>query len=120
MIRKASLVLSLLCFASSAVADTKAWTGAVSNLWSVGANWNGGIAPTDGDALVFPDGASNRSMNNDLSGLDLTSISFTGASSGYSASGNPITLTSGLTTVCCPAHIWNIPTTLNASQTFGG
>jgi len=93
----------------------KSWTGAVSNLWSVGGNWNGGVAPVNGDALVFPNGASNTSTSNDLTGLTLTTISVSGSSS-YSLAGNAITLTGGLTSR--GVLTWSLPTTLGASQTF--
>ena len=120
--KKALLAFGVSCLVSlSAAAATKTWTGAVNNLWSVSGNWTGGT-PADGDQLVFPDGASNRTMSNDLSGLDLLSISFPGTSSNYSASGNAITLSGGITTAstCCRLITWSIPITLTGSQTFGG
>src|SRR5262249_39308043 len=66
--------LILLVSGSRAAADTKSWTGAVSGLWSEGGNWNGGVAPINGDSVVFPSGPGNFGlMTNDLSGLSLQS-----------------------------------------------
>jgi cytoskeletal protein CcmA (bactofilin family) len=95
----------------------KSWTGAVSNLWSVGGNWNGGVAPVNGDALVFPVGASNINTLNDLTGLTLATISLSG-SVPYTLAGNAITLNGGMTSPCCGGGTWSLPTTLGASQTF--
>jgi hypothetical protein len=125
MIRRSALFVWLTCFlATAAGADTKSWTGAVNNLWSVGGNWSGGVAPVDGDSLLFPNGSANRNTVNDLTGLDLGSISIAPASfPSYSATGNAITLSGGLiTTACCSIQqiVWSVPVTLTASQTFGG
>src|SRR5437867_612562 len=93
-----SCALALLFTGAAANAATTSWTGAVNNLWSVGGNWNGGTAPVAGDALIFPSGAANTNMNNDLpAGLALQSLSFTSSSSTmYSLSGNGIALSGGL------------------------
>jgi len=109
-----SLALGLLC-ATFAHAATKSWTGAVSNQWSVGGNWSGGVAPVNGDQLLFPNGAANVNMVNNLSGLSLAGITLTGGS--YSLSGNAITLTGNLVETG-GAITWNVPTTLAASVTF--
>jgi hypothetical protein len=78
----------LVCISSatSVLADTKTWTGAVDNLWSTAGNWAGG-APVAGDRLVFPVTASNYSNTNDFpSGTTFFDITFLG--SGYTLSGN--------------------------------
>lgn len=78
-----------------AAADMCTWTGATSANWSDGSNWtgcdNGGV-PESGDSLMFPVSASNKSTNNDLSGLQLTQIAIAG--SGYTLAGNTFTITS--------------------------
>src|SRR5262249_28869575 len=86
----------------------KSWTGAVSGLWSEGGNWNGGVAPINGDSVVFPSGPGNFGlMTNDLSGLSLQSVSFTGGP--YNLSGNSVVISGGLTTVCCENIVLNLP-----------
>jgi hypothetical protein len=56
----------------TAVRISKLWTGqGGNNLWSNGANWQGGIAPLDGDALRFSGSASTV---NDITGLVLHSL----------------------------------------------
>lgn len=98
-------------------AGPKSWTGAVNDLWSVGGNWSGGVPPADGDALVFPAFVPNRTNVNDLAGLDLQSLSFGGGEGfPYNVSGNPITLSGGITAE--GTVTWSVPTTLAASQTF--
>lgn len=51
----------------AAFAATKTWTGSGgnSNLATAG-NWQGGVAPVDGDSLAFGSGSS-LTLNNDLS-----------------------------------------------------
>src|SRR3989442_15913098 len=95
----ANSLFALLMTTVTANASTKAWTGAVSNLWSVGGNWNGGVAPVAGDALVFPTGGANTNMANDLpAGLALQSLSFPG-STPYALSGNGLVLSAGLASI---------------------
>jgi cytoskeletal protein CcmA (bactofilin family) len=111
----------LFTAADPAFAGTKTWTGAVSNLWSVGGNWSGGVAPVNGDDLAFPQTTANENMVNDLVGLEIGSVSVAGPPaefSFYTFGGNAITMSGGLSTVCCNAVVWNIPTTLGATQTF--
>src|SRR6266851_2674095 len=72
---------------------THTWTGAADTLWSNNANLMEG-APTSAEmniVLVFPavSGPSTSSAN-DISGLTVQSITFTG--SGYTISGSAITL----------------------------
>lgn len=115
------LVVSFLVFASPVRAATRTWTGAVSSLWSVGGNWSGGVAPVDGDDLVFPGTAVNPSPVNDIAGLTIGSISFPSEFPSvfvvYNVTGNGITVTGGITSVCC-VGTWNVPITLGASQLF--
>jgi autotransporter-associated beta strand protein len=69
------------------------WTGASSALWSDAGNWTGGT-PASGNqaALVFPAGAANLTNTNDLTGLSLSSVTFSG--SGYDITGNGVQLQS--------------------------
>jgi hypothetical protein len=83
-------------------ATTLTWTGAGNNPhWFNAANWTrtGGndAVPASGDSLVFPGGVANLDSRNDIAGLTLASIQFTGV--GYHLSGRPISLTGGITTV---------------------
>jgi hypothetical protein len=67
------------------------WTGAVSALWSDTGNWTGGPPASDNQAaLVFPNGAANLTNTNDLTGLSLSSVTFSG--SGYDITGNGVQL----------------------------
>jgi hypothetical protein len=44
----------------SAQAATNTWIGNTSNLWSIGSNWSGGLAPVNGDTLGFGTPGSSR------------------------------------------------------------
>jgi len=78
---------------ASGAADTCTWTGATDGDWNDSANWSGcdnTTLPEDGDTLVFPNGPTNKTLNNDIAGLDLDNISITG--DGYTFTGNAIEL----------------------------
>ncbi|QQS18200.1 hypothetical protein IPL68_06235 [Candidatus Saccharibacteria bacterium] len=87
-------VLSVVPASVWAATDTCSWTGAANANWSNGGNWtgcdNGGV-PENGDALAFPEVATNKSMSNDIAGLSVTGLSFSGT--GYTVSGNALTIT---------------------------
>ncbi len=74
------------------------WTGDVNNLWDANnggnTNWSNDALPQDGDTLLFPLIAQNRTNTNNMVGLDLVSISFGGTD--YVISGQSITLSSGI------------------------
>src|SRR5688572_3858144 len=74
---------------------TLTWDGGGStNAWSNALNWNDNIhIPQVGDDLVFPGGAARLTNNNDIPGLLVNSISFSG--SGYTISGTDLTLGNG-------------------------
>src|SRR3954465_13349844 len=71
-------------------AITRSWTGAVSANWSAPANWSPAGPPDASDSLVFPAGASNKTMTNDLPALSVGPMTF---SDGYTVNGNELTLT---------------------------
>ena len=84
-------IAALLGVASaSAAAVTCTWTGSNSGAWSVPANWTcpQPTGPSTNDDLVFPDGALNTSMTNDIPLLTINSMSFTGPTGGYTLAGN--------------------------------
>jgi hypothetical protein len=92
-LRLAGCVIAVFAaLTSAASANTRTWSGAVSGLWSNAGNWDGAVSA--GDDLVFPVSASNKASTNDFSaGTSFTSITFNGT--GYSLSGNAITLGTG-------------------------
>lgn len=104
---------------------THTWIGAVSNLWSNDANWQGGSPARDHNPdLVFLGGAKNLTNNNDLPGLDVVSITFSG-SGGYTIGGNAITLTGSgaanailLDNTATGTDALNFPLTLGLAQTW--
>ena len=95
------------------------WNGSSSANWNTAANWDSGCTgaggiPGTGDNLTFDTG-SNKSMNNNISSLTLGSMTF--MASGYSISGNTITLNGGTGTSSATATI-SAGLTLGADQTF--
>jgi fibronectin-binding autotransporter adhesin len=100
-----ALALSICSFAvfgaQHTSAATKTWTGGGSDTnMNTAGNWSGG-APSAGDDLIFPANISNRTIvNNYTAATSFNSITFSGAAtggSGYSISGNSITLVAGIT-----------------------
>jgi hypothetical protein len=83
---------------------TLAWTGTVDGLWSHAGNWSTSDVthpvPQNGDAVVLPAGAVNRTQSDDLS-LSLASLTFLDV--GYSISGQQITLGNLSVTLSSPA-----------------
>lgn len=110
----ASLIITNVTpLAVFAAADTCTWTGITSANWATGSNWtgcdNGGV-PENGDALIFPSGASNKASNNNLSSLQIASITINGT--GYSLAGNAFTIT-GITAITA-----NESATISANVTY--
>ena len=106
-----------LTFVPSACAATKAWSGRTSPLWSTVGNWGASVPPVDGDDVLFPAGALNKSNTNNLVNLRLRSISFT--DSGYSLGGNSVTITNGVRAEqVSGGNTINFDIQLGAAQTF--
>ena len=66
---------------------------AANNNWSTATNWNLGRAPVNGDSVVLA-GTAQTSTNDDLTGLQISSLEF--QNSGFSIGGNDLTVTSGI------------------------
>lgn len=98
-------------------AAVRIWDGSYSGYWSTGANWSGGVAPANGDDLVFQSGAAHLLNTNNLSGLQLNSITFTGG--GYDIRGNAVTLAAGIAGQHTSGTntVW-LDCTLTSSQNF--
>ena len=86
-----SVILWLACVLGAG-AGTKTWDGSATGNWGDAANWVGGVAPVDGDSLVFPFTASNKATTNNILDLSLASIRFDG--SNYSVRGAAVGLSS--------------------------
>src|SRR5262245_50253907 len=73
-----------------------AWTGGgATNAWTNAANWAANVAPNPGDDLLFPAGAAKATAANDFAvGTVFHSLTFSGT--GYTVSGNAITLDGGI------------------------
>ncbi len=91
---------------------TCTWTGTTSALWSVGTNWTGcgGVAPINGSSLIFPSGALNQTMSNDIA---IVPVNVTFDSGGaYTVNTNMLELSGNLNVV---SH-----TTFNTTVRFSG
>lgn len=113
----ACLALLALSPTARAGAATHTWNGAAGSLWSLASSWTGG-APSAGEpnvVLVFPTGAANRNMTNDIPGLTIQSISLADS---YQTSGQALTLTGGLS-VTQGSSLWGTSLTLSQAQTWG-
>ncbi len=110
-----------LTVASAPTGITRTWSGfGPNNLWSTPDNWTGGIIPSAGDSVEFPEGSFRLSNQNDLpEGTVLNEILITGASS-YSLSGNALNLLGGITLSGSAAvsHDITFGITVGSDQTF--
>ncbi|MFL5240613.1 MAG: autotransporter-associated beta strand repeat-containing protein [Gemmataceae bacterium] len=91
------------------------WTGAVDTLWSHDGNWTNGLPTSANAQLIFPaNGVFNFTSQNDLSNLNISSIRIEG-NTGYTISGNSITLGTGGFTVLnsTAAHAVSLPIALS-------
>jgi hypothetical protein len=79
-----------LILANDAWAQTRTWVGGSGPNWSTPTNWNPAGPPVTGNTLVFPPGPNTTSVN-DLSALSINAMTISG--SGYTISGNPLTVT---------------------------
>ncbi|MCR9292459.1 MAG: hypothetical protein NXI32_07060 [bacterium] len=95
------------------------WSGAAGESdtnWTTAANWEGGIAPTAGDDLVFSASASHgQTTNNFEPGTNFGGIQIDGP--GYVLGGNSITLDKGLINNGGDADV-SLPIALTADQSF--
>lgn len=108
--------VGILSGSTVSAASTHSWTGTACNVdspgvpdcnWSTISNWDTGTAPTSGDALVFDTSALNNSNVidggipiNDIVGLAVSSITFTGSATTLPITINmtqDLTVTSGIT-----------------------
>jgi hypothetical protein len=92
------------------------WTGQGSDdLWSDGANWLGGSAPTAGADLLFPSGAAQLTTVDDL-GFALHSLT---TDDNYRVSGQPLTLSGNLMVQQGALELDN-PATVSGTTTIAG
>ena len=90
------ILFASMSLSASAVVPDHTWTGASSALWSDPNNWSPASVPTNGETLLFPPVAVTHLMStNDLPGLVLNSVLFTG--SGYTLDGAGIVLSGDIT-----------------------
>lgn len=116
-----SMTVFLLLAARSVEAAPKTWNGTSSANWSDGANWTPAGAPVAGDDLIFPGGAGNLTNTNNLAaGTSFNSITFNGATGGYTLNGNAIQLSAGGMTAnnTTGFNVVTFDIALAASQTF--
>jgi len=91
------VVVAVLVAVNPAFAATKTWDGGGgNNNFSTAANWSGDSVPVNGDALVFDATGltSDVTLNNDLTGLSLTGITFAGVgdTGDYILTGNAVNI----------------------------
>lgn len=104
----------------SAAGATKTWDGSSSAAWATAGNWSGGVAPVNGDGLVFPAGAANLvNTNNSSSVTNFTFLELTG--SNYVLRGAfSLSITNGLTNspgINRSNHL-ALPLSVRANQTW--
>jgi len=94
-VSRAIFVLTVLSL-SEARAATRTWSGATSASWSLPGNWQENATPVNADDLVFPAGAMNTTMQNDIvAATAWKSITF--SAGGYTIQGNTVGITGSIT-----------------------
>ena len=85
---------------------TRTWAGPSGGTWNTAANWQPAGVPSERDTLVFDSSSAAVSSVNDISGLELSGISFAGAQP-IALSGAAVTLRNGaaLDASSCSAEI---------------
>ena len=109
-----ALVLSLsslgLFIAPHAFAAAKTWTGtAGDHKFNTAGNWSPSGAPSNGDTLDFPNDVTDLAPDNDIVGLSVAGITFSGAgtSGGFTITGNDLTLTGDITDTTSDTFVTN-------------
>jgi fibronectin-binding autotransporter adhesin len=120
-------IFSTFAILASTHADASicTWTGASNSAWSTAANWTScaGGAPINGDSLVFPESALNKTNVNNIATLtQIEGIDFAGTTSGYALSGGPLAIGAGGISVQSTSGNNSIANSLSlsAAQSFTG
>ena len=114
-----AVAICLVAGTFSAWGATKTWSGAsgIDYNWGTAGNWVENAIPETADDVVLPSvtGSAINPQNN-ITGLSLHSVTFTGG--GYTVAGNAVTITAGLTNSSGALNGFNLPMTLIGTQTF--
>ena len=114
------VLVTCICSSLSLFAATKTWDGSASGLWTNTSNWAGGLAPVNGDGIVFPAGAANLvNTNNSSTVTNFTFLTLTG--SNYVLRGSFfLCLTNGWTNSpgVARSNHFAIPLSTRANQTW--
>lgn len=95
-----------------------AWNGGgSSSLWSDGANWTNGVAPSGSAGAITFAGSSRTTNTNDITGLTFSSLTFSNTSS-WNLSGNSFSLGGGLTGIAGQTVAIANDVTMTANATF--
>lgn len=90
-IRTALALAVWLASTFTSLAITNIWDGGgANNNWTTPANWNGNVAPVDGNTLLFPTNVFDQITTNDFSGLFVEGLLF---QDDYTLRGDSVILT---------------------------
>jgi autotransporter-associated beta strand protein len=90
----AAAVAGFFAVRPAQAAATRTWSGSspVDANWNVLLNWDN-ATPVSGDSLVFPSGAARLTNTNNIAGLSVAAMTFSGTN--YVIGGNQVTMESG-------------------------
>ena len=114
--------LSLFLSAASLLGQSQifaqaTWVGADLADWNAPANWTGTAPVNSGTSDLIFNSASNRTSNNGLNNLTVSSLNFS-AGSDNTLNGNTITLTGTLTDSTGSWQTINLPMAISGNRTF--
>jgi autotransporter-associated beta strand protein len=95
---------------------TKTWDGGGANsAWSTGGNWDGDVAPVNGNSLLFTGALRTANTNTALTVVSNVTV----AASGFALNGQALTLKGNLVNMILSGQTaWNLPTSLGTASTF--
>lgn len=109
---------------------TCTWTGATNSNFSTAGNWSGcnsaAPQPGDGDHLIFDNSSLSgaATLNNDITGLTLSTIAFQGSgnANSFTVSGNAMSVSGGISDTTSPSGVAqntiSAPIAFTANQTI--
>ena len=94
-----AFVAVALSTVSVLAAGTDTWVGNADANWNTAGNWTtvgGSTPPASGDSLVFgAAGSSGATLNNNISSLTVTNLTFNSGASAFTMGGNSFTMGNG-------------------------
>jgi len=115
---RCAAAILLLALLHQQASGTATWLGNASSSWNNAANW-GGTLPASSDALVFGvAGTAGTTLNNDITGQTITSLTINSGGAAWTMGGNAVTLTGNVSNNSTSLLTLNFNIATTAVRTF--